>query len=236
MEVEASEKQAVLYGAARMARNRELRTKKFYDFTDLKNDFEYQDDTEALQEPTEDSEVVIRKFKNFIEDWEEEMVSKKDSVHEARLLEKYKYIRFRDDEDDQLYEVAPENLEFKGKRRHKHYCVVGQPLGFKDGDSEDLLISRDINEDLHVLIRGTEQDPELHIDMEQRVDEEECPEDDGVVPETQEDDLAASQDAAQGSRGQDKDNLQASQEVTEDAAGEDEVEGDGMESDKDGAD
>ena len=58
--------------------------------------------------------------------------------------------------------MSPENLEFKGSTRgNKQYCVVGQPLDWTDGDNLDLLISRYINYDFMVLIKGVEQDPDL---------------------------------------------------------------------------
>ena len=62
--------------------------------------------------------------------------------------------------------IAPENLEFKRlTRRNKQYCVVGQTLDWRDGDNVDLLISRDINDDFMLLIKGVEQDPDLGGDQ-----------------------------------------------------------------------
>ena len=58
--------------------------------------------------------------------------------------------------------IAPENLEFKGIiRRNNQYCVVGQPLDWWDGDDLELLISKYINDDFMVLIKGVEQNPDL---------------------------------------------------------------------------
>ena len=60
--------------------------------------------------------------------------------------------------------IVPENLEFKGTtRRNRQYCGVGQTLDWRDGDNLDLLISRDINDDFMVLIKGVEQDPDLGL-------------------------------------------------------------------------
>ena len=51
--------------------------------------------------------------------------------------------------------ISPENLEFKGPtRRNKQYCVVGQPLDWRDGDDLDILISIYINDNLIVIIKG----------------------------------------------------------------------------------
>ena len=60
--------------------------------------------------------------------------------------------------------IAPEHLDFKGPTRsHKHYCVVGQLLNWRDGNNVYVLISRDINDDFMVLIKGFEQDPDLGV-------------------------------------------------------------------------
>ena len=60
--------------------------------------------------------------------------------------------------------IAPENLEFKGpSRRNNQYCVVGQPLDWRDGDNADLLISIYINGDFMVFIKVFEQDPDLEV-------------------------------------------------------------------------
>ena len=62
---------------------------------------------------------------------------------------------FLDDEDNKNYMLAPENLEFKGPtRRNNQYCVVRHLFYRRDGDNVELLISRDINNDLMVLIKG----------------------------------------------------------------------------------
>ena len=71
------------------------------------------------------------------------------------LLHKYNNIRFLEARDNQTYMIATENLEFKGPtRRNNQYCVIGKPLNWRDGDNVELLISRDINDDFMVLIKG----------------------------------------------------------------------------------
>ena len=60
--------------------------------------------------------------------------------------------------------IAPKHLEFKDPTRsNKQYCVVGQPLDGRDGDNLDLLISKYINDDFMLLIKGVEQDPDLGV-------------------------------------------------------------------------
>lgn len=50
---------------------------------------------------------------------------------------------------------------------------MGQPVGYKDEDGDNPLVSQEINKDLHVFISGAKQNPELYVDMEQRVQEDE---------------------------------------------------------------
>ena len=60
--------------------------------------------------------------------------------------------------------ISPEDLDFKETTiRNKQYCVVGKPVYSRDGDNLDLLISREINDDFMVLIKGVEQDPDLGV-------------------------------------------------------------------------
>ena len=83
----------------------------------------------------------------------------------AKLLKKYSRIRFIDDVDSNLYEVAPENLEFTGKRKERGWSVIGQPIGYKESDGQEKLVSRFINSALFELIKKTPQNPDLHIEI-----------------------------------------------------------------------
>ena len=95
-----------------------------------------------------------RIFNAWINYWESDILRTRDQENEKRRLQKYKNIRFLDDEYNKTYMITPENLEFKGPTiRNKQYCVVGKSLNFRDGDNLDLLISREINDDFMVLIK-----------------------------------------------------------------------------------
>ena len=103
-------------------------------------------------------------FNVWIKDWESDIMRTRDQENQQRLLQKYKNIRFLDDGGNQTYIIAPENLDFKWPtRRNNQYCVVGKPLNWRDGDNLDLLVSRDINDDFMVLIKGVEQYPDLGV-------------------------------------------------------------------------
>ena len=100
----------------------------------------------------------------WINYWDSDILITQDQDNEQRFLHKYKNIRFLDDEENKTYMISPENLEFKGPTiRNKQYCVVGKPLDCRDGDNLDILISREINDNLMVLIKGVEQDPDLGV-------------------------------------------------------------------------
>ena len=90
-----------------------------------------------------------------IDDQDYEILKIKDQENEQRLLQKYKNIRFLDDKENQTYLITPDNLEFKGPTiRNKQYCVVGRPLNCRYADNLDLLVSRDLNDDFMVFIKG----------------------------------------------------------------------------------
>ena len=62
--------------------------------------------------------------------------------------------------------ISPENLGFKGPTiSNNQYCVVVQPLDWRDGDNVDLLISIEINDDFMLLIKGVKQDPDLGVEI-----------------------------------------------------------------------
>ena len=68
-------------------------------------------------------------FNAWIKDLKSDILRSRYQGNEQRILQKYKNIRFLDDEDNQIYIIVPENLEFKGPTRgNNQYCVVGQPL------------------------------------------------------------------------------------------------------------
>ena len=103
-------------------------------------------------------------FNDRIEDWESDILIKWYQENDQRLLQKYKILSFLDGEDNQTYKIAPKQLEFKGPtRRNKQYCVVGMTLDWRYGDNLYLLISRDINDYLMLLIKEVEQDPDMGV-------------------------------------------------------------------------
>ena len=67
-----------------------------------------------------------RIFHSWIKDWVSDILRTQDQENEQRLMQKYKNIMFLDDAENQIYMIAPGNVDFKGTtRRNKKYCVVG---------------------------------------------------------------------------------------------------------------
>ena len=56
-------------------------------------------------------------------------------------------------------------MQFHGKREERGWCVIGQPLGWKDGDDKKKLESHYIDEGLITLIAKTPQNQDLHIEI-----------------------------------------------------------------------
>ena len=59
---------------------------------------------------------IVRIFRAWVEDWEEELLKKNDCVAEARLLEKYKNLVFLDPDTEETFTVFGNNLEFRRGR------------------------------------------------------------------------------------------------------------------------
>ena len=169
MGTDAMEKQATLYGSAKMKKHRLLGKYKVYDFSDLDANLglkEFETFEHERQLPQK------RTFNAWIEDWEKELLQKRNQKAEAKLLKKYKNLLFVDDNDNKLYEVAPENLEWKGSRKERGWCVVAQPPGWKDGDDENLLQSRAISAELITLIVKYKQPANLQLEVIEKSNED----------------------------------------------------------------
>ena len=56
----------------------------------------------------------------WVEDWESDILIIRYQDNEKLLPQKYKYIRFLADEDNQTYMIAPKKLEYKGTTRRNN--------------------------------------------------------------------------------------------------------------------
>ena len=106
-------------------------------------------------------------FKAWMEDWENVAVRQRnDSVAEAKLLMKYKHLKFTDlDNNNTILTILGTNMEciWRGG-----WHVIAAPLKYFEVDDEDLqddhlLEPWPTSNDLIELIEETEQAPELNI-------------------------------------------------------------------------
>ena len=87
LDSDRSEMQSILYGSARMERNKALGVNKFYDWADIDCDMGLEDFDHVDHDTTQHQ---VHVFKAWNENWEEEAVKNKDPVQERMLMEKYK--------------------------------------------------------------------------------------------------------------------------------------------------
>ena len=87
-------------------------------------------------------------FKCYEEDWEKEARTKKLAIHEFLLLQKYKGVRFFDEDEDQVYEIFANNLEWQKKIGKDPttpcYVVMAKPI---NNDSNDEGAAEDASDD-----------------------------------------------------------------------------------------
>ena len=115
------ERKAILYSAAKIHKNSIMGTRCVYNWTKTIVDMGLDNIVHNEREPSH-----VRIFNAWIKDCKSDTLRTQDQDNKQRLLQKYKNLRFLDDEYNQTYMIAPENLEFKRlTRRSKHYCVVG---------------------------------------------------------------------------------------------------------------
>ena len=112
-----------------------------------------------------------RIFRCWVEDWEKEARSKNDPVQEARLLQKYKDMRFYDLDNQVNYTIHPGNMEFQRGRGGGWMAIAIPPddCGLDDEPFE-------IGEMLMGMIVDTQQAD--NVTMIRREDREEDDDDD----------------------------------------------------------
>ena len=117
-------------------------------------------------------------FKCFEEDWEEVARTNKKGTNEFRLLQKYKEVRFYDEDEDQIYEICPSNLEWvkklKGDATTPCYMVLAKPVkdGDEEGDDEVELEGYRINSALYGMIEDPRSGHPENFKIETKDDRE----------------------------------------------------------------
>ena len=102
MQSDSTEKQDILYGAAKMHKNSIMVTRCVYNWTNMMVEMGIDNITHNDRET-----LHARTLNAWIEDWESEILRTRDQENEKRLLQKYKNKTFLDDEENQTYMIAP---------------------------------------------------------------------------------------------------------------------------------
>ena len=76
------------------------------------------------------------KFNNFFEEGERETIKKQSGPNECRLLQKYKGIRFYDEEEEVAFKIIDTNVKWKNDIPCN--CVLAKPVNAADDDDSDL--------------------------------------------------------------------------------------------------
>ena len=120
-------------------------------------------------------------FKDLIEDWERLLLVTNDSVAEAKLLAKYKGLRFFLPDDEVIYTIFESNLEFqkgsKKKKISKGWNVFGVPPDSDNGDDDEPFMIDDL---LCQLIADTEQEKGVEVIKNDKMPANENVTDEGV--------------------------------------------------------
>mgnify|MGYP001810512301 CR=1 FL=1 len=135
LSTESVQKQATIFGASCMADaalerlKAQSNTTEPYKFWD-EDDFDAQFDMFAVQPPAKKPPRIL---KCYFEDWEEEHVRKKDDVSEAKFLQKYGGLEFKDIDNGRLLKISAAEMYYTKKK----WCVAALT---EDGNEEPWLI------------------------------------------------------------------------------------------------
>jgi hypothetical protein len=153
-------KQATIYGThcvslANMARAYKSEDKskpyKFWTEEDMDKEFD------MFVEEKQPAPKKVRIFKSWKEDWEEEAVTKRDPVNEAKLLEKYGGLQWFDfDNQKTFFSNEKEIRWFKEPRKPGVYCIIGYNEDYEEGkgseENDEHVEMWHISEDLRYCI------------------------------------------------------------------------------------
>jgi hypothetical protein len=147
--------QATIYGSSQAERSRKMANDTFAMWEDVDMDSMGLDRWGADQGdttiPSVTTEPTITQFRNFIEDWEKDLIRKKSDVNEKRLLKKYGGIEGSDGNDVKRFRFTISKERLKWAQHSQSYCVVGLGDDY-DPDNVNTYESFYINDDLHGLI------------------------------------------------------------------------------------
>ena len=118
-------------------------------------------DTLELKKP-----AAKRRFKAWIEDWEEESRVNPDEVHMARLCNKYGNLKLWDPDNERMCRIHPEQMKwFKGNKRAK--IDKGWSVIAVYGDGTEDAEPWEVGDMLCKVIAETEQDEGVEVVTQQ---------------------------------------------------------------------
>merc|ERR1712032_126667 len=104
-----------------------------------------------------------RKFRCWLEEWEEPLLAKNDLIAMKKLLQKYKSMIFYDPDDQMTCTVSEDSLYFEKPGRKNGWAVLGIPENW-DGVSEDEWQPFSIRSGIVFdMVKDTAQPQEAHI-------------------------------------------------------------------------
>lgn len=82
----------------------------------------------------------VTKFVCYEEAWEADAIKNKLNLNEFKLLQKYKDVRFYDDDEEQIFKVISTNLDWKKKDKQDKstpcYVLLAKPVREEEGEEE----------------------------------------------------------------------------------------------------
>jgi hypothetical protein len=117
----------------------------------------------------------VRVFRAWCEDWEYEMIAKKDPVHEARLVEKYGGLTWFD-VDNEVFVTSDDNsMYWVSRRGDKGYCVKALgPNYSEDILNDDAVEPWAMTSDLYnSIIEHYKKNPDASINIVEKRDDDE---------------------------------------------------------------
>lgn len=133
LSAEKAEKQATIFSSSAIKRAQlERKTRRnFKESKGLPDDYWGEDDFDKSMEEygyqAMAKKKARREFRAYLEDWEKEIAVKQDPVSEAKLLNKYGGLVWKDPDSGKLFTADTEYMVWQPKKRGEvaGYCVLG---------------------------------------------------------------------------------------------------------------
>ena len=152
-------KQATIFGATCIEQAQIRKSLKSNDSTLIPyrflSDEDFDDMFDMLKQEKEPSKKSAREFLNWEEEWEIEVIRKRDPVNDARLLKKYDGLKLFDVDNNMIHAIDDKSLTWTKLRKDGGgYCCVTYNENYEEDDSkkDDNVDHWEINDDLRYCI------------------------------------------------------------------------------------